>query len=223
MRLYIVAEDAGARVYLTRWIAALNPELVRMAHVDDVTTEHGYYLVAGGGYPQVYVQHRAAAIADLQARPGHFTALILLADRAELSDAEVRAIRELNGEAVPCAYLPILAERCFECWALGNRAFVRPGEEELDGWLAHYDVRAADPEALPPRLPDHPLVERAATAYLSAAHRRQRQHFVYSKARPHVVAEATYVRALVARTADTGHLRSFAALISAIAPGTFGR
>jgi hypothetical protein len=215
VRLYVVAEDAGARVLLPTWIRALDPRLVAMTSVDD-PVDHGFWLVSGGGYP--FLRRIVAdAVADIVDRPNFFDALVVVVDRGEGTLDQRRAEFRDQVGGLPCALRLVVADRCVETWALGNRSFIAaiPTTEDLRAWKAHHDVRERDPEALPLR-PPHQTVEQCAAAYLTAAHRERR--LAYNKARPVHLANAAYLDAVRNRLADTGHLASFRSFLEAFSP-----
>ncbi|WP_428266173.1 hypothetical protein [Haliangium sp.] len=225
MNLYFLVEGRRTekRVY-ARWLAHVFPALSQVERFADVASDH-YLIVSGGGQPAI-LDEIGAALATICERPviDHLFICLdaededLTAKRAEL-DAEITRRRHDVGADARAPALRIHAviqNCCIETWFLGHRKVMKaqPSTSELARYKAFYDVRTADPEAMPsieqtmPRAVFHGQYLRAMLAERSPEPR-----FRYSKRNPGVVTDHDYLAALGRRCRDTGHLPSLAGLL----------
>jgi len=218
MNVYFLVEGLRTEMAIyPSWIASLCPNLHRVEKVFAATRD-SFFIFSGEGYPSILDNHLRAAVDDVN-RSGKYDYLVIVIDADELSVAdrvdEIRTfVREEGIEMVPSCTLEIVVQnRCIETWLLGNRQVVRqnPTSSDLLEFKNFYDVRVADPEAMPCRT-GFDLHAACHLKYLKTAFAER--NITYSKRSPGNAATATYIQALKRRASSTGHLQSLQAFLS---------
>lgn len=212
--LYIVVEGEKTEPAIYRaWLPYLFSGITEVKQPNQAIRNH-FYLVEGNGYPS-YEARIEDAIKDLRDMP-NFDALVVAVDAEDLTFQE--RINALNQAAQNCPveFCPVVADCCIETWFLGRRKMIGddPGPA-LQKYLEFYDVRDRDPE----RMPMDPGAKRRTRAQYHQdyfcqvfKHKLRRN---YNKSAPHPeICEHHYWLDLQRRAEDTGHLQSFATLLS---------
>ena len=208
MGVYLVVEGRRSEKQIYGgWLRGLFSSWQQVYRVEDVAPGT-FFILSGNGYPR-YLKTIEQACADLRYGLGRASHLLVGVD------AEDTTYQERFDEIQAHIDLPdtvqghiIVQDCCIETWLLGNRKIVAPNASDavLREYMAHYDVREADPE----RMPAHPRFATRSQfhfAYLKKAFASR--GLPYTKHTPGHAAEESYLRALVQRHAETGHLCSF--------------
>lgn len=211
MGVYMVIEGKRTEKKLYgAWFKQLFPAWQQVNRVEDVAPA-SYFIIAGKGYPQ-YKDRIKEACADVRNRLGNVHHLFVCVDAEEITCderlAEISALIDVPGDVH--AHV-IVQDCCIETWLLGNRKLISPNSTDLllQQYLRHFNIREDDPEIMPCH-PDFNIRSRYHFAYLRQAFRAKGpDSFTYTKYNPGHAAEESYLRALVQRHADTGHLFSF--------------
>jgi hypothetical protein len=218
MNLYVVVEGKSEKLVYSEWIPHINPLLIEVQHVADVTN-NSFVIVQGGGMPQ-YFDVIEAAIADINDLR-NIDRLVVCVDSEDMTRQE--KFDEVSSfiQSFTChsRVHVVIQHFCFESWALANNRAMPSTVRSLTlkRFKAHFDVTKRDPELLLP-LPDSEL-NRAQTAhsYLRAMLNAKWPHIsAYVKGRDAgPVAHDSYLRNLRLRRTNTGHIPSFDNLIAA--------
>jgi hypothetical protein len=171
----------------------------RLTRPEDAQAEHGFYLLAGFGYPSL-LRRLEDAIADISNFRG-FGRLVVALDSEERSVLEVveeisLLVQEL---ACPVPANVVVAQCCIESWLLGNRKFVKRNPvDALQAFRTEYDVTQQDAELMSNMRPER-FNTRAQyhKAYLRAAFRERR--LAFSEANPGAALTEEYLEALIDR------------------------
>jgi hypothetical protein len=125
----------------------------------------------------------------------------------ETRKAIVREAAESFG--IPNGELTVIAQECcIETWFLGNRKAVSPApnEPELHRCLEFYNVREEDPERM--GLPKEFSARSVFHDHFFKLVSRDKG-FRYTKVNPRHVKDEAYLRELMERRDQTGHLKTF--------------
>lgn len=224
MNLYFLVEgrQTEPRLY-RRWIGHVLPGLREVETIAEMTGDT-FYIVSGGGYPQVIERIRDSLL-DVKAHPAidHLFLCIDSEERgfqetlsefsAELAHWEV-ATDVRRGNPSFTAHV-IVQHCCAETWFLGHRTMMRknPSSSTLLRFRDFYDVRENDPEGMG-RMDGYITRASFHLAYLKAMLVEQSPTLHYSKTNPGTVLDRHYLDALRDRFTSTGHLASFGRLMS---------
>lgn len=222
--LYLLVEGSETEPALyNAWLPILSPGSKRLATPEEAQSTHGFYLLAGYGYPSV-LRHIENAIADVVKFSGFGRLVVTL-------DSEDRPINEAANEVrdliarydCPVRTHVVVAQCCVESWLLGNHKFVKrnPVTEELCAFRAEYDVVQFDPELMPNvRKSNCNTRAQYHEAYLKAAYKEHGLKFTKSK--PGAALEEHYLKTLLERAAreeKPKHLRTFATMVEILSAG----
>lgn len=220
MNLYFLLEGEKTEVILyPKWISYLKPELEQVDFEKDVV-ENNYYIFSGGGIPSIY-NHTVNAIKNINDNP-IFDKLIVCLDGEEIGvEARVAEIKgyilksgiELNNR---CEIEYVIQNVCIESWFLGNRKIVKriPENVKLREFLQYYNVVENDPELMDKM----DGFRNKAHFHFSYFREILREHkLTYSKARPKVVLEESFLNELITRTEQTSHLPTLKSLFDLLA------
>ena len=222
MNLYFILEGEKTEVLLyPKWISYLKPELKQVDFEKDIV-ENNYYIFSGGGIPSIY-NHTVNAIKNINDNP-IFDKLIVCLDGEEIGvDARISEIKKhilTTGVVLnkTCEIEYVIQNVCIETWFLGNRRIVKriPDNLKLREFLQYYNVVENDPEFMDKK----DGFRNKAHFHLSYFREILKEHKLsYSKARPKVVLEESFLNELITRTEQTNHLptlKSFFDLLSEI-------
>lgn len=215
MNLYFILEGEKTEVLLyPKWISYLKPELKQVDFEKDIV-ENNYYIFSGGGIPSIY-NHTVNAIKNINDNPV-FDKLIVCLDGEEIGvDARISEIKKhiLNSGVVlnkNCEIEYVIQNVCIETWFLGNRRIVKriPENLKLREFLQYYNVVENDPELMD----KIDGFRNKAHFHLSYFREILKEHKLsYSKARPKVVIEESFLNELITRTQQTNHLPTLKSL-----------
>lgn len=222
MNLYFILEGEKTEVMLyPKWISYLKPELIQVDFEKDAV-ENNYYIFSGGGIPSIY-NHTVNAIKNINDNP-IFDKLIVCLDGEEIGVvARIAEIKEyiLNSGVklnTKCEIEYVIQNVCIESWFLGNRRIVKriPENLKLREFIEHYNVVENDPELMDKK----DGFRNKAHFHFSYFREILKEHNLsYSKARPKVVLEESFINELITRTNETNHLptlKSFFDLLAEI-------
>lgn|SRR4030042_3120742 len=217
MNYYIVVEGkSGERKVYPKWIHILNPDLMQVYSLTDISSNN-YYLISGNGYPQ-YLRIIDRAVEDCLANQA-IDRLVIAVDAEEFSyqEKEREVIACLAERLDPQRVCVIVQYPCFETWALGNRiAFRRkPVDSTLRRYLRFYDVRTNDPELLPPLQEESLNRCQFAFVYLKRMLNDRYANLTYTKSNPQVIEHPKYFEQMRRRLHETKHIRSFGVFLDA--------
>lgn len=209
MRVYAVVEGKTEAELYAAWLNYAYPGIRRVERIEDME-DNSYFLQSNMGFPCI-LQSIEDAVSDISNNAGMFQLLLMALDADE---GTVEARRNELAQALSACPIPTvmaIQDCCIETWLLGNRKFVPShdggGYQRLAECRAHYDVRALDPEFMPPPMDYELSVMAYHLRYLKAVFASRRES--YRKSRPGVATEEHFLIELVRRHADTGHLASF--------------
>ncbi|OWP83002.1 hypothetical protein BWK59_12835 [Flavobacterium davisii] len=215
MNLYFILEGEKTEVILyPKWISHLRPDLKQVDFERDVV-ENNYYIFSGGGIPSIY-NHTVNAIKNINDNPV-FDKLIVCLDGEEIGvNARIAEIKEyiqksgviLNDK---CEIEYVIQNVCIESWFLGNRKIVKriPENIKLREFIQYYNVVENDPELM------DKMEGFRNKAHFHFAYFREilKEHnLTYSKSRPKVVLEESFLNELKNRTEQTNHLPTLKSL-----------
>lgn len=211
MNLYFLVEgkQTERKVY-PKWLSILAPQLVQVAYADDAV-DHHFYLISGEGYPSL-LHHLENAIEEVN-RIGRYDYLVVCLDAEEATiDEREAAIAEYisrKGLQLNHGKLIIVVQNpCFETWFLGNRKVFKryPQNNELNNYIDFYNVQQNDPELMPAMMQEQ---TRAQFHHNYLKKIFTERNTVYTKQKPDVVCDKSYLEELISRNKDTGHIASF--------------
>lgn len=220
MNLYFILEGEKTEVLLyPKWIGYLRPDLKQVDFEKDVV-ENNFYIFSGGGIPSIY-KHTVNAIRNINDNPV-FDKLIVCLDGEEIGvDARIAEIEEyieksgvkLNDK---CEIEFIIQNVCIESWFLGNRKIVKriPENLRLRELIQYYNVVENDPELMD-RMDGFRNKAHFHFSYFREILKEHR--LTYSKARPKVVLEETFLNELISRTEETVHIPTLKSLFELLA------
>lgn len=210
MNLYFLVEGRRTeRKVYPMWLSVLQPALLKVNYASDVQNNN-YYLISGQGYPSIF-KHLENAIAEVN-EIGKYDYLVLCLD-AEETSKEVRKkeileyMEERNLKLQKAELVVIVQNPCFETWFLGNRRIFKrnPQSTTLNQYINFYDVRKDDPELMP-------CYQENTRAQFHHAYLREiffERNIIYTKQNPGNVGEEAFLKELISRNKETGHISSF--------------
>lgn len=225
MNAYIIVEgDKTETTVYPEWLKILTPDLKRVDHVTEIR-DNNYYLFSGGGIPSIY-NHIANAIEDINNInvKGVTTVdyLIICIDTEEESrDYILEQIKKklIERKISNISFnLEVFEHKVsMESWFLGNRIIFKsnPQNSELRRYITHYNVKDRDPELMDNIDP----AEFSTKAQFHHSYLKKifsEQNIKYSKSRPSEVSKEYYLKRIIERYIDTGHLETFGRLYSFI-------
>lgn len=217
MNLYFLVEGKRTeRKVYPMWLSVLKPDLLKVDFARDVQANN-YYLISGQGYPSLF-RHLENAISEVN-EIGQYDYLVLCLD-AEESSIEARReeildyLEEKSLKLSHARLIIIVQNPCFETWFLGNRKLFKrtPQSAILNQYINFYDVRKADPELMP-------CYQENTRAQFHHQYLREiffERNITYTKQNPDIVGGESFLKELVSRNADTGHIPSFNEFITFI-------
>lgn len=211
MNLYFVLEGEKTEVLLyPKWINHFLPEMKQVFFEKDAI-KNNFYIFSGGGIPSIY-NTTVNAIKNINDNPV-FNKLIVCLDGEELGiEGRLKEITEyLEKSGVKlndgCSLEFIIQNICIETWFLGNRKTAKkiPEGIKLREFLQYFNVVENDPE----QMDNFDGYRNKAHFHYSYFREILKEHNLsYSKSRPKIVLESSYIESLIQRTNDTLHLRS---------------
>jgi hypothetical protein len=225
MNLYVLHEGelTEKKVYQA-WIRHAFADL-REVQLASELGGGSFFLISGGGYPE-YERRYRDAICEVRDNPS-IDHLFVCVDSdgwtRERRAAEVRErleglarVHDLRSGNDHVEVHVIVQHVCLETWFLGNRSMTLRSTPTATfaEYLAHHDVRALDPEAMPLlKRPDHRNVQRFHQAYLRELLKNCEPPLQYIKSRPEAVITRDYFDALRSRLLETDHMPSLRHLL----------
>lgn len=220
MNLYFILEGEKTEVILyPKWISYLKPDLKQVDFERDVV-ENNYYIFSGGGIPSIY-NHTVNAIKNINDNPVFDKLIVCLegeeigvnARIAEIKDYIQKSGVKLNGR---CEIEYVVQNVCIESWFLGNRRIVKriPENRRLREFIQYYNVVENDPELMGKM----DGFRNKAHFHFSYFREILKEHKLsYSKARPKIVLEESFLNELKNRTEQTNHLPTLKNLFDLLA------
>lgn len=217
MNYYIVVEGkSGERKVYPKWIHILNPDLIQVYSLADISSNN-YYLISGNGYPQ-YLKIVDSAVEDCAANQA-IDRLVIAVDAEDFSyqEKEHEVVACVAGRLDPQRVCIIVQYPCLESWALGNRIVFRrnPVDSALRRYLQIYDVRTNDPELLPALQEESMNRCQFAFMYLKRVLSDRYAKLTYTKSNPQVIEHPKYFEHMRKRLQETKHIRSFGVFLDA--------
>ena len=216
MNLYVIVEGDKTELNVyPAWMSLLAPQLMRISDAWDVT-ENCYYLFSGGGIPHIFshVQNAIADINSINAQKEHgYDYLVVCLDTEEssrqtilkrISDdmkAQKQTLRDT--ELVVCEQ-----QVCMETWFLGNRMVFKdnPQSAAYRRCIQFFDVSRENPELMGS---DDAELNRAQYHHMYLREMFKERHMMYSKNNTKEVESESYLKQLISRYEETGHLVTF--------------
>ena len=218
MNAYIIVEGSRTemKVY-PRWLEIIAPRLQRVKHLSEIK-DYNYYLFSGGGIPSIYnhIANAAEDIIDFNLKGnGRIDYLLVCIDTEDESREYIleQIYQELNQRKIVLQdlRLEVFEQKVsMESWFLANRKIFKtnPEDDVLRKYIRHYNVREKDPEMM--ENIDENLFSTKAQfhhAYLKKIFAER--HICYSKSNPSEVCNDDYLKQIIKRYLETGHVCSF--------------
>lgn len=227
MNFYMVVEgEVGEKQVYGNWIPYVNPALRCALTINDVT-EDSFYIISGGGYPNL-LEVIDSAVEDMSilVRQGTaiFDRLVIAVDSEEEShNLKYKEIDSIVLDSLArlrlshLDYKIIVQHFCLETWALGNKRLVTNNikQVELGELINHHNVAKYDPELLTPKDPESMNRAQTATKYLKLLLNNKNKSLTYNKGNPGALLHMKYFEQIKQRADDTGHIPSFKSFIDA--------
>jgi hypothetical protein len=208
---FVEGKRTEPKVYRS-WIGHVFPQLTEAKTIEEVRADN-FLIVSGFGYPQCL--NRIDEVLEDINRHGAIDHLFVCLDAEEepldVKQAEIE--NRIVGKAPATSCHAVIHNCCFETWFLGNKRMMKrnPHSARLREWKAFYDVSIDCPEFMG-----------AYSGYRMRAHFHTdylkemlgEKGLTYSKQQPGAIQEGHYLKELVNRHQRTGHLQSFAYLLS---------
>lgn len=217
MNIYMIVEGAvtETKVY-PAWLSILAPNMKRIDDAWSVSHDN-YYLFSGGGIPSIF-QHISNAVADINSINGNGTAydyLMVCLDTEEEDRAYiVSKIKEQlakDGRMLKNTQLVVFEQKvCMETWFLGNRVVFKenPQNSHLSDFMHFYNVKKENPE----EMDNYDETEYATKAQFHHRYLKyilKERNINYSKSNPGAVCQESYLKKLIERYEETGHIETF--------------
>lgn len=212
MNIYFLVEGQTEKKVYSKWLSYLQPELSQVRFVDEVR-EHNYFIVTGGGFPDILKKGIENAIKEVnEYNIFNYLVLAIDADNKTIDEKLIEVKRriapyqaKLNSN---CRLKIIIQNCCLETWFLGNRNIY---PEDIDNaefkkYADFFNVSQHNPESM--KAPENIDIsiakyhESYLKQMLAASNRR------YSKKMPSAVCTPDYIEALQRRVEETSHLVS---------------
>lgn len=210
MNLYFLVEGRHTekKVY-PKLLSYLCRKLTQIQFPDQAI-ENNFYVLTGGGYPNIKNILLKNAVADIEAY-GNYDYLVIVIDTDNEHNHEKikQFVVKNNILANSSCKLHIIAQNpCIETWFLGNRQSYANAAIQQDflNYHAFYNVSEQDPELM--LKPQHYIgsISNYHGDYLKRM--LASQNINYSKQKPANVLKAEYLNELQKRINDTPHLNS---------------
>lgn len=205
MNIYFLVEgNSTEKKIYPRWLEYLLPGLKRVEYYDQVAG-NSYYLISGGGYPNILYDGLDNAI-DKIIETKKYDYLVICMD-ADEDTTEARmnyvnsVLRDKNIALGRTKVEIILQNRCIETWLLGNRKFFdsrQPLGYPLSNYTSYYDVSQSDPEVMG----NNGMRNHADFHYEYLREVFRARNTVYSKKSPKDAKERHYFEQLQKRVED---------------------
>ncbi len=217
MNLYFLIEgEKTEKALYNYWLNILLPNFSKVHNLSDVS-KFNFLMYCGGGIPSIY-NHAVNAIKDINEKP-IFQKLIICLDGEELGTQ--RRINDLtthiqqSGFSLPksCQLEIVVQNVCIETWFLGISSLIKqaPSTQPLISYMRHFDVKNNDPELLPNLINSTTFNTKAQfheRYFRAILEEHNDPKLFYSKRRPDVVLNETFLEELQDRTSKTNHLEN---------------
>ncbi|MCX7171302.1 MAG: hypothetical protein NTY41_13720 [Proteobacteria bacterium] len=226
MNFYVVVEgEVGEKLVYKEWIPYVAPHLSFAPTIRGVTTDN-YFIVSGGGYPNLFEIIEDGIDDVISLRQGGvplFDRLVVVVDSEDfsredrLTEINSAISHGLSARAATIDYKIIIQHFCLEAWALGNKKIVSKNvrDPSLKMFLETHNVFSQDPELLP-AFPARGLNRaQAATVYLRLLLNNKFRRLTYTKNNPDALLNQKYFDQLRIRQSSSGHIDSFSTFIEA--------
>lgn len=211
MNVYILVEGKRTekKIY-PKWLSILAPDLIKINYVEEALSNN-YYLISGEGFPSL-LHHLENAINEVN-ELNKYDYLVVCLDTEETSceerNIEIKDYLSKRNIILKSAELVIIAQNpCFETWFLGNRKMFKrnPQNSTLCDYIKYYNIQTNDPELMSAYDAGNTKAQFHAS-YLREIFRER--NIVYTKKNPGDVGEDFFLRELINRNLETGHIPSF--------------
>jgi len=219
MNLYLLVEgkQTEPKIY-PEWIKCLIPGIKQIQDPfllnRDTTLDNTFYIFSGLGYPSLLNNHLRNTIADVN-RISRIDYLVICLDSDDRTVNQTKRIvnnfiAENNLFLSQAKLVIIVQDCCIETWLLGNRRIFHrtSSEKDLLGCISHYDVHENDPESMR----TVPSGYRSSCSEYHFFYLKQifkSRNMSYSKKNPGQACADFYLKELMKRNEETGHLSSF--------------
>lgn len=216
MNLYVIVEGDKTELNVyPAWMALLAPQLNRIRDAWDVS-ENCYYLFSGGGIPHIFshIQNAIADINSINAQKEHgYDYLVVCLDTEESCrqtiEKRISDDMKANRQTLKDTELVVCEQQvCMETWFLGNRMVFKdnPQSEAYRRCIQFFDVSKENPELMGS---DDAEQNRAQYHHKYLREMFKERHMMYSKNNTKEVESESYLKQLVSRYEETGHLVTF--------------
>ncbi len=214
MNIYFLVEGKRTekKVY-PKWLSFLIPKLERVNSHNEVK-ENNYYMFSANGFPSLLHNHLINSVSDIN-ESNDFDYFVICIDaddegvenrRHEIIDFMTENNIVLNSDTK----LEIIVQnKCFETWFLGNPKLFKqnPQSETMKEFNQFYNVKTEDPELM-----EKPADFTASTSIFHSKYLQEifwERNISYSKINPNEVIEEYFLKELIKRNEETGHIKSF--------------
>jgi len=216
MNLYLLveAQRTEPKIY-PEWLKCLIPGIRRIRDPfllnTDTTLDYTFFIFSGEGFPSL-LNHLKNAINDIN-KISRIDYLVIYLDSNERTVEQTRKIvydfiKKNNLSLSRANLVVIVQDYCIETWLLGNRRIYHrtPTDEELLACISHYDVHENDPELMR-TVPQGYNCAQYHSHYLKQIFKSR--NISYTKKNPGEAATHLYLKELIKRNENTGHISSF--------------
>lgn len=218
MNAYIIVEGdkTELKVY-PEWLSILAPQMQRIEDYTKVD-DNNYYLFSAHGIPSIF-NHVANAIVDINninaSAKGKYDFLIVCLDtedetREYIEQKIQEKIDEYHVRLEGTKMLIFEQKVCMETWFLGNRVIFKenPQDARLSEFINFYNVKQDNPEDMG-NFDETEYTTKAQFhhSYLKSIFKER--NIKYSKSKPDAVCQESYLKRLIDRYKDTGHISTF--------------
>ena len=200
-----------------RWLEIIAPKLQRVYHLSDMK-DYNYYLFSGGGIPSIYnhIANAAEDINDFNLKGnGRIDYLLVCIDTEDESREYIlnQINEELNKRHIELHdfKLEVFEQKVsMESWFLANRKIFKtnPEDDVLRKYIHHYNVRENDPEMME-SIDEDQFSTKAQFHHAYLKKIFAERHISYSKSNPSEVCKEDYLKQIIKRYLETGHVCSF--------------
>ena len=218
MNFYIVVEgDKTELSVYPAWLSMLAPTYTRIENFEDIN-ENNYFIFSAGGIPSIY-NHVVNAVMDINGinskEGSHYDYLLVCLDTEEESREYI--LRQIESElkkkdvVLQNAELVVFEHKvCMETWFLGNQKVFKDNPEGLEyrDFIRFYNVGTDNPEAMENINHDKfPTTAKFHLRYLKKM--LEERQMTYSKSNTKEIQKDDYLRQLIKRYNETGHIATF--------------
>ncbi|QLE59203.1 hypothetical protein [Nostoc sp. TCL26-01] len=205
MNIYFLVEgNSTEKKIYPKWLEYLIPNLIRVQYHDEVQNNN-YYLISGGGYPNILYDGLENAVDKILETPKYdYLVICVDADEESVEERRQNISQLIKNKEIHLGKTKveiILQNRCIETWLLGNKRIFnskQPLELPLSSYVNYYDVSQKNPE----EMGNYKMRNHADFHYEYLREVFRAKNTTYSKKNPNDAKEKYYFEELQKRVKD---------------------